>query len=86
MEQIKGKHFTRLLREVKRWLKMVDSMTKRISVMSHGKMWEDARGEHERKGEFAQTSPKCRNCCSEGEVVFHGLLKQRGASEGKAIQ
>ena len=36
---------------------MVDSMTTRISVMAHGKMWEDARGEHERKGEFSQRPP-----------------------------
>ena len=86
VEQIKGKHFTRLWREAKRWLKMVDSMTKRISVMAQGKTWEDARGEHEGKGEFAQTSPKFRNGCSQGEVVFDGLLQQRGTSEGKAIQ
>ena len=86
VEQIKGKHFTRLWREAKRWLKLVDSMTKRISVMAHGKTLEDARGEHGKKGEFAQTSPKFRNGCSQGEVVFDGLLQQRGTSEGKAIQ
>ena len=32
------------------------------------------------------TSPKFRNGCSQGEVVFDGLLQQRGTSEGKAIQ